>query len=334
MSPRIRGNSESSACPPEKNHAMPRSTRRTASRPHRRAISVAFDDHGEIVPTRGTLSSMRPSPAGAGSPCCSRRSSTAVSRAASTRSTSTKCQCSAAVTRTDRWIVARRELSLSNRKAETARLPRSLRINDMRRAGKVRLYRTLAPANSVAAAELGILQSACKRERRARLHAQGAKLDLHPPGQVFLWIHFDLSRAVQEARRQSNLANEEPIGIRGYTAAHLGKERRPSARAAALEQPRHVDVGDRPLLYREIALELGVLDQPFGEKPLHGVRALALQRPSGKERRGDLPCLHLAHRELALHAPAARPSEAHSAEQPPAECARLGCAQRELVLRH
>src|SRR5216117_2327265 len=101
-----------------------------------------------------------------------------------------------------------------------------------------------------------------------------------------------------------------------------------------MQQPGHVDVGDRPLLYREIALELGVQDQPFGEKPLHGVHALALQRPSGEKRRGDLPCLHLAHRQLALHAPAASPSEAHSAEQPPAECARLGFAQRELAPRH
>src|SRR6266571_141115 len=308
MSSRIRCNSESSAPPPEKNHAVPRSTRRTASRPHRRAISVAFDDHGEIVPRRGTLSSMRPPSAGAGSPYCSRRSSTAVSRAASPRSTSTKCQCSAAVTRTDRWIVAKRELSLSSRKAETARLPRSLRINDMRRAGKGRLYRkpdpglsrgTLGPVISVAAAELGILQSAGDRERRARLHALCAKLDLHPPGQVLLGIHFALARAVQQTRRHSDLANEDPIGIGGHAAAHLGKERRPSARAAALEQPRHVDVGDRAFLYREITLEVGVQDQPFEERPLRGVHALALQRPPGEERRGDLTRLHLAQRELA-----------------------------------
>src|SRR5437867_6013123 len=318
----------------EKIHAVPRSMRRTASRPHRRAISVAFEDQGEMVPKRGTLSSMRPSPAGAGSPYWSRRCSTSVSRASSARSTSTKCQCSAAAARTDCWIVARRELSLSSRKAETARLPRSLRINDMKRAGKVQLYRTLLLLNSIAAAELGILQGAAERERRARLHGPRANLDLHTPGQVFLGIHFALSRAGQQACRHSDLANEEPICIRVYGAAHLGKERRPPARAAALQQARHVDVGDRAFLYREIALELGVQDQPFGEKPLHGVHALALQRPSGEERRGDLPCLHLAHRQLALHAPAASPSEAHRAEQPPAERTRLGFAQRELASRH
>src|SRR6266446_6485663 len=318
----------------EKIHAVPRSMRRTASRPHRRAISVAFEDQGEMVPKRGTLSSMRPSPAGAGSPYWSRRCSTSVSRVSSARSTSTKCLCSGAAARTDCWIVARRELSLSSRNAETARLPRSLRINDMRRAGKGRLYRTLDPVNSIAAAELGILQSAGNREHRARLHALGANLDLHPPGQVFLGIHLHLSRGVQEARRHSNLANEESIGVRGYDAAHLSKERRSSARAAPLEQPRHVDVGDRPLLYREIAVELSVQDHPFWEKPLHGVHALALERPSGKEGRSNLPRIHLAHRELALHAPAARPSEAHVAEQPPAECARLRFAQREFALRH
>src|SRR5256885_2571205 len=334
MSSRIRCDSESGGRPPEKNHAVPRSTRRTASRPHRRASSVAFDDHGEIVPRRGTLRNMRPSPAGAGSPYRSRRSSTSVSRAVSARSASTKCQCSAATARTGGWIVARRELSLSSRKAETARLPRSLRINDMKRAGKVQLYRTLLPLNSIAAAELGILQGAAERERRARLHGPRANLDLHTPGQVFLGIHFALSRAGQQACRHSDLANDDAIGVGRYATAHLGKESRPSARAAALEQPRHVDVGDRPLLYREIALELGVQDQSFREKPLHGVHALALQRPSGDERRGDLARLHLAHRELPFHAPAARPSEAYGAEQPPAEHARLGLAQRELAPRH
>src|SRR5712691_5292603 len=229
MSPRTRCKSESSARPSEKDHAMPRSTRRTAARPHRRAISVAFDDHGEIVPRRGTLSSMRPSPAGAASPYRSRRSSTWLSRGSSARSVSTKCQYSAAAIRPDVRIAARRELSLSSRNAEAARLPRSLSINDMRRAGKAQLYRTLDRAKSVAAAELGILQSAGDREHRARLHALGAKLDLHPPGQVFLGIHLHLSRGVQEARRHSNLANEESIGVRGYDAAHLRKERRSSA---------------------------------------------------------------------------------------------------------
>src|SRR5207245_2576844 len=236
--------------------------RRTASSPHRRAISVALEDQGEMVAKRGKLSSMRPCPADAGSPYWNRRCSTSVSRASSARSVSTKCQYSAAAIRTDPWDVARRELSLSSRNAEAARLPRSLSINDMRRAGKAQLYRTLDRAKSVAAAELGILQSAGDREHRARLHALGAKLDLHPPGQVFLGIHLHLSRGVQEARRHSNLANEESIGVRGYDAAHLSKERRSSARPAPLEQPRHVDVGDRPLLYREIAVGLSVQAHP------------------------------------------------------------------------
>ena len=37
----------------------PRSMRATAPRPQLRAMSVAFDDHGEIVPSRGTTSSVR-----------------------------------------------------------------------------------------------------------------------------------------------------------------------------------------------------------------------------------------------------------------------------------
>src|SRR2546425_12879944 len=141
----------------------------------------------------------------------------------------------------------------------------------IRRPPRSTLFPYTTLFRSVAAAKLGILQSAGDREHRARLHALGAKLDLHPPGQVFLGIHLHLSRGVQEARRHSNLANEESIGVRGYDAAHLSKERRSSARAAPLEQPRHVDVGDRPLRYREIAVELGVQEHPFWEEPLHVV---------------------------------------------------------------
>src|SRR5258706_1869765 len=83
-----------------------------------------------------------------------------------------------------------------------------------------------------------------------------------------------------------------------------------------------------------MALELPVQDQSFREQPLHGVHPLAVERPSGKERRRDLPRFHLVHRELALHAPAARPSEAHVADQPPAVAARFDFAQRELAPRH
>src|SRR6266446_8255530 len=115
--------------------------RRTASRPHRRAISLALEDHGEIVPRRGTTSSGRSPPACEGSPYRSNCSSTPVSPVSSARAVSTKCQCSAEVARMGPPSAARRELSLSSRNAETARLPRSLRINDMGRAGKERLYR-------------------------------------------------------------------------------------------------------------------------------------------------------------------------------------------------
>src|SRR2546425_10325259 len=99
----------------------------------------------------------------------------------------------------------------------------------IRRPPRSTLFPYTTLFRSIAAAELGILQSAGNREHRARLHALGANLDLHPPGQVFLGIHFHLSRGAQEARRHSNLANEESIGIRGYAPAHLRKERRSSA---------------------------------------------------------------------------------------------------------
>ena len=45
-------------------HALPRSMRATASRPQTCAMSVAFDDQGEIVPGRGTVSSSCPGPSG------------------------------------------------------------------------------------------------------------------------------------------------------------------------------------------------------------------------------------------------------------------------------
>ena len=41
---------------PSRWKTVPRSMRRTKSRPHSRAMSVALDDHGEIVPNRGVTS--------------------------------------------------------------------------------------------------------------------------------------------------------------------------------------------------------------------------------------------------------------------------------------
>ena len=43
---------------PPTSNATPRSMRATAPSPQLRAMSVAFDDHGEIVPRRGTTSSV------------------------------------------------------------------------------------------------------------------------------------------------------------------------------------------------------------------------------------------------------------------------------------
>ena len=55
--------SAASGAPPRQaiRNATPRSMRRTAASPQLRAMSVAFDDHGEIVPGRGTTSSSAPS---------------------------------------------------------------------------------------------------------------------------------------------------------------------------------------------------------------------------------------------------------------------------------
>ena len=50
--------------------ATPRSSRRTAASPEIRAMSVAFDDHGEIVPNRGTTQ-RRSAPSPAPSPSSS-----------------------------------------------------------------------------------------------------------------------------------------------------------------------------------------------------------------------------------------------------------------------
>src|SRR5262245_13487188 len=220
-SPRTGPESES-GMGPAKNQAVPRSIRRTASRPQLRAMSVALDDQGEIVPSRGTTRREGPVPGPADGPYSSRRARTALSRSRSGRSVSTKCQCSEAVTRRERWISARRELSFSSRNAETAVQPRSLRINDMKRAGKARLYRNASASQdpaSVAPAELGVHQRAAQVHRRARLHARRAQVDLHPPREVLLRIHLELAGAAQQARRHPDVAHEQPVGVCGKAPA-------------------------------------------------------------------------------------------------------------------
>src|SRR6266702_4579541 len=86
---------------------------------------------------------------------------------------------------------------------------------------------------SIDAAELRILQGAGDRERRAHLDGPGAQLELQPPGQVFLRIHFDLSRCIQQAGHHPDLANQNAVGVCGHAAAHLGKGCRSSTRTAA-----------------------------------------------------------------------------------------------------
>src|SRR6266571_491981 len=86
---------------------------------------------------------------------------------------------------------------------------------------------------SIDAAELRILQRAGDRERRAHLDGPGAQLELQPPGQVFLRIHFALSRCVQQAGHHPDLANQNAVGVRGHAAAHLGKGRRSSTGSGA-----------------------------------------------------------------------------------------------------
>jgi hypothetical protein len=72
--------------------------RATFARPQLAAMSVAFDDHGEIVPGRGTTSSNSPSSprlspcSPPGEPYVSSRSSVARSRASSAFDVATKCQ--------------------------------------------------------------------------------------------------------------------------------------------------------------------------------------------------------------------------------------------------
>jgi len=165
----------------------------------------------------------------------------------------------------------------------------------MRRAGKARIYRTLLLLNSVAAAGIGDSANCRQPGIAARLHALGAKLDLHPPGQVFLRIHFHRP-VVQEA---AAIESGQRGAIRVRDTTPLISKRASSSPELLPWSKRHVDVGDRPLLYREIAVELSGSGSSFPEKALHE-NTPCLQRPSGKDAQRS-SCIHLAHRELALH---------------------------------
>src|SRR5262245_39370440 len=125
----------------------------------------------------------------------------------------------------------------------------------MKRARKARLYR-IASAGSVRAAELRVRERAADAQVRARLDALGAKLELQPSREVLLGIHVDLPRTAQQPGRYPDVADRQPVGIRGERPAHLREGRRASRGAAALENARHVDVVDRAFLDDEVAHDL------------------------------------------------------------------------------
>src|SRR5262245_1562608 len=113
--------------------------RSTACKPHCRAMSVAFDAPGEIVPSLGTTNTISPAPSscpskpatGAG-PYVSRACSVAVSASDKRRASLTKCQyCVSIPLRRGRCCVACWK-SLLRRNSDRARRPGSLRISDMR----------------------------------------------------------------------------------------------------------------------------------------------------------------------------------------------------------
>src|SRR5574338_448728 len=118
---------------------MPRSTRTTWSKPHWRAMSVALEDQGEMVPRRGVTRRSSP-PGSSGDPGWApsksvRRAFSSANRGADS---STKYQCSAARPRSLGSTSVTALVRRARRLEENAAPPRSLRISDMaEEVGKV-----------------------------------------------------------------------------------------------------------------------------------------------------------------------------------------------------
>ena len=107
-----------------------RSMRITLAKPHWRAMSVAFDDHGEIVPSRGTTSNCVPGgTCGDAGMAASRSTSRSRSSAASGAASSTKYQYSAASPLSFGSASAAERERRARREEESAAAPRSLRIS-------------------------------------------------------------------------------------------------------------------------------------------------------------------------------------------------------------
>ena len=120
----------------------------------------------------------------------------------------------------------------------------------MKRAGKARLYPARRPDRSVGAAELRACKRAGEVQSRSRLHALGAKLDLHcgrrdSSAGIHLepaWCRSAVPRPCLTLRTSSRLGSAEKSPLISAERASC------LLRAAALEQARHVDVADRALL--------------------------------------------------------------------------------------
>ena len=118
-----------------KEYAVPRSMRTILSKPHWWAMSVAFDDHGEIVPRRGVTTRRLPTGASPSGWAPRRSVRRATSSASSGALTSTKYQCSAASPFRRGRAALTASVSRARRELEKAGAPRSLRISDMARMG-------------------------------------------------------------------------------------------------------------------------------------------------------------------------------------------------------
>src|SRR5690554_807516 len=115
---------------------MPRSTRTSLLKPHWCAMSVAFDDHGEIVPRRGTVTSVAPSVVSAISSAPSNSHKCALSDAVSESLHSMKKQYVAVMRRTSGTRSTTAGRRRARRAEENAAPPRSLRISVIERAGE------------------------------------------------------------------------------------------------------------------------------------------------------------------------------------------------------
>src|SRR5258708_22480234 len=266
--------------------------RRTPERPQLIAMSVALEDHGEIVPRRGTTRNGGATGGAAGGwPSSSNLSRMRRSAGSRARSHSAKWRNSAATARTPGSAFCSAERSLARRNSDSARAPRSCR--------------TWATSSL----DLRLLDRAADVHGGAQVLRRSLDVRDNAPRERAVGRDVGDSRRVHGAGAEADVAQRDCALVEHPLAGHLGEGRAPGRLPApGLDGPRQIEASENAFVHAESALDAPPAHEIRRIRIVHGEPAGALGLAIGEQGRGEYRGVDAADRQHAVDAPAPAPS--------------------------